>query len=159
AQHGLSPSATSARSAAAGEFSHADSVTFVILMSTFAQSCSEPPTRGLANANDYQRLPRRANSGSWVWLREGTISGHPNGRCAKRPGAENKDVCPSSGWEVGGLQRVCLQGKTRGDGRTRFSYHGRGNENHQQMERTTSGDGVADRQGGSPGVARSTCGR
>jgi hypothetical protein len=51
-----------------GEFSHAGSVTFVILMSTFAQSCSEPPTRGLANANDYQRLSRRANSGSWIWL-------------------------------------------------------------------------------------------
>src|SRR5438067_7905261 len=82
-----------------------------------------------------------------------------NGRCTKRRGAENKDVCPSSGWEVGGLQRVCLQRKTRGDGRTCFSYHGRGNENHQQIERTTSGDGVADRQGGSPGVARSTCGR
>ena len=32
------------------------------------QSCSEPPTRGLANANDYQRLSRRANSGSWIWL-------------------------------------------------------------------------------------------
>src|SRR5438046_1387402 len=128
-------------------------------MSTFAQSCSESPTRGLANANAHQRLTRRAKSESWVLIKDRKISRHANGRCVKRPGAENKDVCPSSGWKVGGLQRVCLQRKTRGDGRARFSYHGRGNENLQQIERTTSGNGVADRQGGSPGVARSTCGR
>jgi hypothetical protein len=57
------------------------------------------------------------------------------------PVPENKDVCPSSGWQVGGTSTRMLQRKTRGDGRARFSFTmAEEMKTFSKFERTTSGE-------------------